>query len=63
MKTILEQGAFFGFRTVTVNGFATNKRAIHVYKKVGFAASGRIPEKHFKQGRFIDEVIMTKSIS
>jgi ribosomal protein S18 acetylase RimI-like enzyme len=36
MKTLLEQAAFFGLRTVTVNAFATNKRAIHVYEKVGF---------------------------
>jgi RimJ/RimL family protein N-acetyltransferase len=62
MKTILEQAAFFGLRTVTVNAFATNKRAIHVYKKVGFVESSIIPEKHFRQGRLIDEVIMKKLI-
>jgi RimJ/RimL family protein N-acetyltransferase len=62
MKTLLEQAAFFGLRTVTVNVFATNKRAIHVYKKVGFVESGIIPEKHFRQGRLIDEVIMTRLI-
>jgi RimJ/RimL family protein N-acetyltransferase len=62
MKTLLEQAAFFGFRTVTVNAFATNKRAIHVYEKVGFVQSGIIPKKHLRQGRFIDEVIMSKSV-
>ena len=60
MKTILEQAAFFGLRTVTVNTFATNKRAIHVYEKVGFVQSGIIPKKHLRQGVFIDEVIMSK---
>ena len=60
MKTILEQAAFFGLRTVTVNAFATNKRAIHVYEKVGFVQSGIIPKKHLRQGVFIDEVIMSK---
>jgi len=62
MKTLLEQAAFFGLRTVTVNAFATNKRAIHVYEKVGFVQSGIIPKKHLRQGRFIDEVIMSKSV-
>jgi hypothetical protein len=62
MKTLLDQAAFFGLRTVTMNAFATNKRAIHVYKKVGFVESGIIPERHFRQGRLIDEVIMTKLI-
>ena len=60
MKTILEQAAFFGLRTVTVNAFATNKRAIHVYEKVGFVQSGIIPKKHLRQGVFINEVIMSK---
>jgi RimJ/RimL family protein N-acetyltransferase len=62
MKTLLEQAAFFGLRTVTVNAFATNKRAIHVYEKVGFIQSGIIPKKHLRQGRFIDEVTMSKSV-
>jgi RimJ/RimL family protein N-acetyltransferase len=61
MKTLLEQAAFFGLRTVTVNAFATNKRAIHVYEKVGFVQTGRIPKKHHRQGVFIDEVTMTRS--
>ena len=58
MKTLLEQAALFGLRTMTVNVLATNKRAIHVYKKVGFVESGLVPEKHFRQGRLIDEVVM-----
>ncbi len=62
METLLEQAAFFGLRTVTVNPFATNKQAIHVYKKVGFVESGIIPERHFRQGRLIDEITMTKTI-
>ena len=62
MKTLLEQVAFFGLRTVTVNAFATNKRAIHVYEKVGFVQSGLIPKKYLRKGRFIDEVIMSKFV-
>jgi RimJ/RimL family protein N-acetyltransferase len=62
MKTLLEQAALFGLQTVTVNAFATNKRAIHVYEKVGFVESGMIPDKHFRQGRLIDEVSLIKLI-
>lgn len=62
MKTMLEQAALFGFRKVNVNAFATNKRAIHVYKKVGFVEAGTIRNRHFRQGRYVDEVIMTKLI-
>ncbi len=62
MKTIFEQAAFLGLKTLTVNVFATNKRAIHVYEKVGFLQTDKIPKKHFRQGKFIDEIVMTKKI-
>ncbi|HEX9261709.1 MAG TPA: GNAT family protein [Candidatus Bathyarchaeia archaeon] len=62
MKTMIDQAASFGLRTTTVNPFATNKRAIHVYKKIGFVETGIIPKRHVRQGRFIDEVIMSKSV-
>jgi RimJ/RimL family protein N-acetyltransferase len=62
MKTLLEQATCFGLRTVTVKAFATNKRAIHVYEKVGFIQIGIIPEKYLREGRLIDEVIMSKPI-
>lgn len=63
MKTLIEKAALFGLRVVTVNAFATNKRAIYVYKKVGFVESSIIPQKHCREGKLIDEVIMTKPIS
>ncbi len=62
MKTVLEEAAIFGFRKVTVNVFATNKRAINVYEKAGFVETGIMRNRHLRQGRFIDEVVMTKLI-
>lgn len=62
LKTLFEQAVFFGLRKMTINAFATNKRAIHVYKKVGFIEAGIIPERHFRQGKLIDEIIMEKQI-
>ncbi len=62
MKTHFEKAVFFGLKVLTVNVFATNQRAIHVYEKAGFFQTERISQKHFRQGRFIDEVIMKKSI-
>jgi len=59
LKTLLEQAVFFGLQKMTINVFATNKRAIHVYKKVGFIETGIIPERHFRQGKIIDEIILT----
>ncbi|MEM3731592.1 MAG: GNAT family N-acetyltransferase [Candidatus Bathyarchaeia archaeon] len=60
MKTLIEQARKMGLKVLTLSAFATNKRALHVYKKVGFVQTGVIPKKHFKDGRYIDEIIMTK---
>lgn len=62
MKTLIEKAAFFGVK-VTVNVLASNRRAIHVYEKVGFFQSDVNPKKHFRQGKLIDEIIMSKTDS
>jgi len=58
MKTLVEQAQAMGLKVLTLSAFATNECAIHVYEKVGFVQTGRVPEKFFKDGRYIDEIIM-----
>jgi RimJ/RimL family protein N-acetyltransferase len=58
-KSLVEQGRTMGLRVLTLGVFANNERAIHVYKKVGFVESGRITQKFFKDGQYIDEIVMT----
>lgn len=60
MRTLIEQTYKMGLKVLTLSVFATNKRAIHVYEKVGFLQTGAVQKKHFKDGRYIDEIIMTK---
>lgn len=60
MKTLVEQVQKMGLKVLTLSAFATNKPAIHVYEKVGFVQTGTIPKKHFKEGKYIDEIILTK---
>lgn len=62
MKTMMEQARALGLKVLTLQAFATNKRAIHVYENVGFVETGMVPRKHFKENQYIDEVIMTKLI-
>ena len=59
MKTHVEQAKKTGLKVLTLSAFATNDRAIHLYRKIGFTETGRVPRKHFRDGKFIDEVIMT----
>lgn len=63
LKTILEQAARHKLKTVTLSVFSTNDAAIHVYRKVGFVQTEIAPKKHFRRGRFIDEIKMTKIVS
>jgi RimJ/RimL family protein N-acetyltransferase len=60
MMTLVKQAEKMGLKVLTLTAFASNSRAIHVYEKVGFVQTGRIPKKHFKDGKYIDEIIMTK---
>ena len=62
MKTLIEQATTLGLKVLTLQVFATNKPAIHVYERVGFVHTGTVPKKHFREGQYIDEVIMTKLI-
>ena len=60
MKTLVERAKEMGLKVLTLTAFASNKRAIRVYEKVGFVQTGTVPKKHFKEGKYIDAVIMTK---
>lgn len=62
MKVLLEQARIMGLKVATLIAFSTNRRAIHVYEKVGFKETGRIPNGFYKNGSYIDRVIMTKEI-
>jgi len=59
METLVEKAREMGLKVLTLTAFGTNKRAFHVYEKVGFVQTGTIPKKHFKEGKYIDEIIMT----
>lgn len=60
MLTLVEEARKMGLKVLTLCAFASNKCAIHVYEKIGFVQTGLIPKKHFKEGKYIDEVIMTE---
>jgi RimJ/RimL family protein N-acetyltransferase len=58
MKTLIEQGKSWGLKALTLTAFANNARALHVYRKIGFVETGRIPKRFFKEGQYIDEVVL-----
>ena len=57
------QARGLGLEVVTLEVFATNERAIHVYEKAGFTVVGRIPKGARMPDGFVDCLIMAKEIS
>jgi len=63
MKTILETARERDFEIVKLAVFASNQRAVHLYKKLGFRECGRIKNGiRFPDGTYTDKIIMTVSL-
>jgi len=59
VKTLVEQSRNKGLKTIELEVFANNPKAIHVYENAGFKQVGRIPKKIFRGERFIDIIVMS----
>ena len=62
LKTPIGQAKKRGLKMLYLGVFSTNKVAYHVYEKVGFRETGRRPKSIFKNGKYIDDVIMAKEL-
>jgi len=62
LRALIEYGEKVGLRLLVLSVFATNMRAVHVYEKAGFFVTGRVPGKHFRDGKFIDELTIAKTL-
>src|SRR5579875_3135276 len=62
MSKALELSKDIGIRTLELEVFANNLRAIHLYEKTGFTQVGRIPKKIQRDGKFIDIIMMWKEL-
>lgn len=62
INTLIERARAIGLELLTLSVFETNGRAKHIYQKLGFVETGRIPNKFFREGKYIDEITMAKSL-
>lgn len=60
IKTQIDHAKSMGLKVLTLSVFANNERAHYVYHKVDFVDTGRIPKKFFKEGKYIDEMLMAR---
>ncbi len=58
MKFLLGQAREMGLKVLTLRVFSTNERAQHVYRKAGFKEVGRVPKAVYRNGKYIDDIIM-----
>ncbi len=62
LRALIAQAEKMGLKILTLGVFSTNARAKHVYEKVGFVETGRIPKNIYKDGKYVDEIIMTREV-
>jgi len=63
INALISQAETIGLKMLVLTVFSTNKQAIHVYEKIGFKRTGQIPNSLYKNGKFIDEIIMVKELT
>ena len=59
MKTLIEESRKAGLEVLILRTFEGNRRARHVFEKVGFVETGRIPRGVYRKDKCIDEIAMS----
>jgi RimJ/RimL family protein N-acetyltransferase len=62
MRTLVRESRRAGLKTIQLEVFANNPRAIHVYERTGFKEVGRIPKKMLRNGKYIDSIVMAREL-
>ena len=62
LEKIIECAKEMGLKTLYLWVLSTNPLAYHVYQKAGFRETGRKPRFFYRNGRYIDDIMMFKEI-
>jgi len=62
MKEAETQAKRLGLKILRLECYATNSRARHVYEKVGYQVVGCVPKANFKDGVYIDSIVMAREL-
>jgi RimJ/RimL family protein N-acetyltransferase len=63
LRILIGHAREIGLKVLRLSVFSSNQMAKHVYEKVGFKETGRVPKEIFKDGKYIDEIIMTMELA
>jgi RimJ/RimL family protein N-acetyltransferase len=62
MKEAEKHAIHMGLKTMCLEVFEGNDRAIHVYEKMGYEVTGRKPGAVLHKGEYIDSIVMTRKL-
>lgn len=62
MKILIKESRKVGLKILVLRVFGNNDRAIHVYEKLRFKETGRIPKGFIRKGKYLDDVTMVKTL-
>ena len=62
MKEAEKHAIHMRLKTMQLEVFEKNERAIHVYEKMGYKVTGRIPEGVLQNDEYMDVLIMTRKL-
>jgi len=62
MEILFEYVKRTGIRLIELEVFATNKRAIGAYRKMGFIKHGELPRAIYRKGKFVNAILMNKNL-
>jgi RimJ/RimL family protein N-acetyltransferase len=52
----------YGLRNIELDCFGNNDHGIRLYSKLGFQEVGRIPERYYHKGNYVDMVLMSQKV-
>ncbi|MEE9510169.1 MAG: GNAT family N-acetyltransferase [Candidatus Bathyarchaeia archaeon] len=62
LKNLISRAKTIGLEILTLRVFSSNERAFHVYEKLGFKEAGRISNGLFKNGKYLDDILMVRRL-
>ena len=62
MKEAEKHAIHMRLKTMTLEVFEKNDRAVRLYEKLGYSITGRLPESVFYKGEYQDVLIMTRKL-
>ena len=62
IESLVRESRRAGLRTLDTEFLAENERARRAYEKAGFKQAGIIPHKVFRNGRYLDGLIMAREV-